>query len=81
MYRDIQQFGGMILWDFMIYQRRKDRKLSRKLKTIYYTSINDSAEKLDKKLVPDVILDYASDSDTYIRKNAYMAISRIYLET
>ena len=28
--------------------------------------------------VPEVILHYASDSDTYIRKNTYMAVGRIY---
>jgi HEAT repeat protein len=39
--------------------------------------------KVDKKgnnniFVPKVILQYASDSDTYIRKNTYMAVGRIY---
>lgn len=29
-------------------------------------------------VVPEIIINYASDSDTYIRKNAYMAIGRIY---
>jgi len=29
-------------------------------------------------LVPEDIINYASDSDTYIRKNAYMAIGKIY---
>ncbi len=32
----------------------------------------------NKVFVPEVILHYASDSDTYIRKNTYMAVGRIY---
>ena len=45
--------------------------------------IMQAISKLNKKgnnnvFVPEVILHYASDSDTYIRKNTYMAVGRIY---
>jgi vesicle coat complex subunit len=63
------------------YDLSKDerQKIVKETEDKILTAINDSVDKLDKKLIPKVILDYASDSDTYIRKNAYMAISRIYL--
>jgi hypothetical protein len=32
----------------------------------------------NKMVVPEIILNYSSDNDTYIRKNVYMAIGRIY---
>ena len=64
---------------FYDLSKEERQKIVKETENNILTAINDSAEKLDKKLVPDVILDYASDSDTYIRKNAYMAISRIYL--
>ena len=28
--------------------------------------------------IPEIIVKYATDNDTYIRKNSYMAIGRIY---
>ncbi|WP_048189885.1 sister chromatid cohesion protein PDS5 [Methanobacterium sp. SMA-27] len=64
---------------FYDLSKEERQKIVKETENNILTAINDSAEKLDKKLVPDVILDYASDGDTYIRKNAYMAISRIYL--
>ena len=33
-----------------------------------------------KWIIPETIINYASGSDTYVRKNAYMAIGRIYCD-
>ena len=65
---------------FYDLSKQERQKIVKETENNILKAINDSVDKLDKKLVPDVILDYASDSDTYVRKNAYIAINKIYLE-
>ena len=38
-------------------------------------SMNDNKDII----IPETIWNYSSDNDTYIRKNAYLAIGRIYI--
>ena len=63
---------------FYDLSKTERQKIVKETENNILKAINDSVDKLDKKLVPEVILDYSSDNDTYIRKNAYLAIGRIY---
>jgi len=49
------------------------------LQTIHELNIQWN-NNINPVIVPEVIINYASDSDTYIRKNAYIAIGRIYCD-
>jgi HEAT repeat protein len=66
------------------YDLSKDerQKLVNKTEEDILQAILDLDSQLDNKekitVIPEIIRKYASDSDTYIRKNAYKAIGRLY---
>jgi HEAT repeat protein len=71
----------MIKMGFYDLTKPERQKIVKKIEDEIQKAILDLDFKLDnndKKFIPVTILNYTSDSDTYIRKNAYMSIARTY---
>ena len=56
------------------------QKLVKEIEDKILQSILDLGNVTDNIIIPETIWNYSADNDTYIRKNAYLAIGRIYLE-
>ena len=71
----------MIKMGFYDLTKPEREKIVKETEDEILKAILDLDFKLDnnkRKFIPETILNYASGSDTYIRKNAYMSIARIY---
>ncbi len=70
----------MIKMGFYDLTKSERQKIVKKTEEEILKAILGLNLKLDneKKFIPETILNYASDNDTYIRKNAYMSIARIF---
>jgi len=67
----------MVFYDLTKEERSK---LVKKIHETIEKSINELEDRVQTKeiTIPETILYYASDEDTYIRKNAYLSMGRIY---